>query len=65
MKGRSGIETRVIGTYFLQINFHHNRQKYPVDPTHYFPDKSSDRKATAIEILGNPVFFQIFLEPNT
>jgi hypothetical protein len=32
------------------INVYYNGQKYSADPTHYLPDKLSDRKATAIEV---------------
>jgi len=37
-----------------------NRQKNSVDPTYFFPDKSSDRKATAIEVEEVQYFSKLF-----
>jgi hypothetical protein len=42
------------------INVYYNGQKYSADPTHYLPDKSSDRKATAIEVKEVQYFPKLF-----
>jgi hypothetical protein len=42
--------TRVWPPTSGNINVYYNGQKYSADPTHYIPDKSSDRKAAAIEV---------------
>jgi hypothetical protein len=38
----------------------YNGQDYYPDPTHYLPDKSSDRKATAIEVQEIQYFSKLF-----
>ncbi len=42
------------------INVYYNGQKYSADPTHYLPDKSSDRTATAIEVKEIQYFPKLF-----
>jgi hypothetical protein len=42
------------------INIYYNGQKYSADPTHYLPDKSSDPKATAIEVKEIQYFPKLF-----
>jgi hypothetical protein len=42
------------------INIYYNGQKYSADPTHYLPDKSSDPKATAIEVREIQYFPKLF-----
>jgi hypothetical protein len=42
------------------INVYYNGQKYSADPTHYLPDKSSDLKATAIEVKEIQYFPKLF-----
>src|SRR5665647_758109 len=43
-------DTRVWPPTSGNIQVYYNGQKYSPDLTHYLPDKSSDRKATAIEV---------------
>lgn len=43
-------DTRVWPPTSGNIQVWYNGQKYSPDPTHYLPDKSSDRKATAVEV---------------
>jgi len=57
MNGRSVSETYVWPPTSCNINVCYNGQKYP---THYLPDKSSDRKATAIEIKEIQCFSKFF-----
>jgi hypothetical protein len=43
-----------------EVVVHYNGQVYSPDPTHYLPDKSSNRKATAIEIQEIQYFSKLF-----
>jgi hypothetical protein len=43
-------DTRIWPPSSGNINVYYNRQRYSADPTHYLTDKSSDRKAAAIEV---------------
>jgi hypothetical protein len=42
----------------IRVNF--DKKNYSPDPTHYLPDKSSDRKATAIEVKEVQYFQKYF-----
>ena len=42
------------------IVVHYNGQIYSADPTHYLPDKTEDRKATAIEVKEVQYFSKLF-----
>ena len=53
-------DTRVWPLTSGNINVFHNGQKYPADPTHYLPDKSSDRKAIPTEIKEIQYFSKFF-----
>lgn len=43
-------ETRIWPPATGNIRVYFDKKYYSMDPTHYLPDKSSDRKATAIEV---------------
>ena len=53
-------DTRVWPPTSSNIVVHYNGQIYSADPTHYLPDKSSDRKATAIEVNEVQYFSKFF-----
>jgi len=52
--------TPVSGPPLPTIYVYYNGQKYSADPTHYLPDKSSDRKATAIDVEEVQYFSKLF-----
>lgn len=53
-------DTRIWPPTSGNINVYYSGQKYSADPTHYLPDKSSDRKATAIEVKEIQYFPKLF-----
>jgi len=53
-------DTRVWPPTSGNIHVWYNGKKYSMDPTHYLPDKSSDRKATAIEVGEIQYFPKLF-----
>ena len=53
-------ETRIWPPIFGNINVYYDEQKYSADPSHYLPDKSTDRKATAIEVKEIQYFPKLF-----
>ncbi len=53
-------DTRVWPPTSGNIHVWYNEKKYSPDPTHYLPDKSSDRKATAIEVAEIQYFPKLF-----
>jgi hypothetical protein len=53
-------DTRVWPPTSSNVVVHYNGQKYSPDPTHYLPDTSSDRKATAIEVKEVQYFSKFF-----
>jgi len=53
-------DTRVWPPTSGNIVVHYNGQEYSPDPTHYLPDKSSDRQATAIEVKEVQYFSKLF-----
>jgi hypothetical protein len=53
-------DTRVWPPTSGNVIIHYNGQEYSPDPTHYLPDKSSDRQATAIEVKEVQYFSKLF-----
>ncbi len=53
-------DTRIWPPTSGNIDVYYDGQKYSPDPTHYLPDKSSDRKATAIEVKEIQYFSKLF-----
>jgi hypothetical protein len=53
-------DTRIWPPTSGNINVYYSGQKYSADPTHYLPDKSSDLKATAIEVKEIQYFPKLF-----
>jgi hypothetical protein len=53
-------DTRVWPPTSGNVVVHYNGQEYSSDPTHYLPDKSEDRKATAIEVKEVQYFSKFF-----
>ncbi len=53
-------DTRVWPPTSGNVQVYYNGIKYSPDPTHYLPDKSSDRKATAIEVREVQYFPKLF-----
>jgi hypothetical protein len=53
-------ETRIWPPASGNIRVYFEKKYYDQDPTHYLPDKSSDRKATAIEVMEVQFFPKYF-----
>lgn len=53
-------DTRVWPPTSENVIVHYDGQVYSPDPTHYLPDKTSDQKATAVEVKEVQYFSKLF-----